>query len=91
MDDSLRRGGLARELINRIQTMRKELDLDFVDRIHVVVEGPGAARAALDEYGEMIAHDTLADTLEFGRAAEREAVKETEIDGETFRVGLSRV
>ena len=36
--------GLARELVNRIQTVRKDLDLDYVDRIRVWVDGDDEVR-----------------------------------------------
>ncbi|MDH3284577.1 MAG: isoleucine--tRNA ligase [Acidobacteriota bacterium] len=90
LDDELIRGGLARELINRIQTLRKEQDLDYTDRIRVTVEGPASLAPVLDQFGPLIARETLAESLERGAAAKSAVVKETEVDGETVRIGMSR-
>ncbi|UCF68873.1 MAG: isoleucine--tRNA ligase [Acidobacteriota bacterium] len=91
IDEPLRLEGRARELINRIQTLRKELDLDYLDRIEVTVEGPADLGDVLDTFGELIARETLSDRLEVAEPAPAATVKQTTIDGEPARLGLTRV
>lgn len=88
--EELEREGLARELVNRIQTFRKELDLPFEARIRIRIGvGGKAARAAL-EHAAFIAAETLADDfkVEFEDLGE---TREFELAGENARVSLSRM
>ena len=65
---SLEAEGMARELVNRIQNIRKEKDFDVTDRIIVVLEDKEDVRAAVNEFGDYIANETLADKIELGDA-----------------------
>ena len=60
LTDALRREGVARELVNRIQNLRKTAGFEVTDRIDTVVyaDSPEIA-AALEEYGEWIGAQTL--------------------------------
>ena len=63
LTDELRNEGMARELINRIQKLRKETGLEITDRIDVVV-GPNAQMdAAIAAFGDFIKAQVLADSL----------------------------
>ncbi|MBR0285601.1 MAG: isoleucine--tRNA ligase [Bacteroidales bacterium] len=56
----LRREGLARELVNRIQNLRKSSGFEVTDRIHTVVYSADAGLAdALQEYAEYVKAQTL--------------------------------
>ncbi len=56
--------GLAREVIHAVQTARKNLDLEFTDRIDLALASPSAElRAALEEHRGGIAAETLAERL----------------------------
>jgi isoleucyl-tRNA synthetase len=90
IDEELRQEGRARELINRIQTMRKELDLDYADRIRLTVEGSEALASLVSAHGALIRGETLAVSLEIGAPEGHAEVKETELDGVAVRLGLSR-
>ena len=59
----LEQEGLARELINRIQQHRKEMDLEVTDRIQVNLEGSPTLMAAVSQYQDYIMAETLALTL----------------------------
>ena len=86
--EELEREGIARELINRIQTFRKELDLPFEARIRVRIgTGGKPARAAL-EHAEYIASETLASDykVEFEDLGE---TREFELAGENVRVSVA--
>ena len=52
--------GWAREVIHRIQTARKEADLDYSDRIHVTYRADTVLAAAIDRFREWICRETLA-------------------------------
>ncbi len=90
LDDGLIAEGLARELINRVQGLRKELDLDYADRIEVTVEAAGRLAAAIEQHRELIAGETLAAGLVVGPPRPGAAVKETELEGEVVRIGVAR-
>jgi isoleucyl-tRNA synthetase len=63
---ALRREGLARELVHRIQRLRKEAGYLFTTRITVAIEGDGAVRDAVAEHVEYIRGETLARVFEAG-------------------------
>lgn len=54
------REGLAREVISRLQTQRKESGFAIGDRIRVQIYATGAVRQALEEHGRWVAEETLA-------------------------------
>jgi isoleucyl-tRNA synthetase len=85
--------GLAREVISRIQNLRKEADLAVSQRIQLFVDAQGPVGAMLDsdELRSLILRETLGVALE--RAAvsafpERSITTREAIDGESFSVGL---
>jgi isoleucyl-tRNA synthetase len=63
LDDELIAEGTARELVNRIQNLRKSSGLNVTDRIHVKVEALEGIEAAIQKFGEYIRTETLALTL----------------------------
>ena len=52
--------GLAREVVNRVQTARKEADLDYADRIRVRYRADGELARAIETHRDWIAGETLA-------------------------------
>jgi len=52
-------GGLAREFVNKIQTMRKTADLDVTERIRIIYRGDDVVRQAVEEYKGYIEAETL--------------------------------
>ncbi len=63
IDAALAAEGLSRELVNRIQNLRKEAGLHVSDRIALVVAGPPAVAAALAAHGDAVQAETLAVSL----------------------------
>ena len=63
LTDELRREGMARELINRIQNLRKDAGLEITDRISVVVEPNEETDAAIASFNEYICAQVLADEI----------------------------
>ena len=63
LTDDLRNEGMARELVNRIQNLRKKGGLEITDRIAVVIAPNEAAAKAVEAFGEYIARQVQADNI----------------------------
>ncbi|MFN5295913.1 MAG: isoleucine--tRNA ligase [Flavobacteriales bacterium] len=72
LDDELRNEGVAREIVNRIQNLRKEAGFEVTDRINVKILSSNAIQEAVASNSEYIRTQILADALE---------LTETLIDG----------
>jgi len=92
LTDGLRREGLARELVNRVQRLRRESGLHITDRIRLAVEGTSAVCEAVREHEAVIARETLAVVVRVGRGMDGdfEYRSEAVLDGEAAELGLSR-
>jgi isoleucyl-tRNA synthetase len=85
IDDSLRREGLAREVINRIQRARKTMSLPYEARIEVEWTAEGELARAIEAHTDRIAGETLSAT--FVRAPQATSEHDTEVEG--VRLGLA--
>ena len=63
LTDELRKEGMARELINRIQNMRKDGGLEITDRIHIIISPNEQTDEALNAFEDYIKTQVLADTI----------------------------
>ena len=54
---------MARELVNRIQNIRKKSGLEITDRIRVCIEPNEASTKAVESFGDYIARQVLADSI----------------------------
>lgn len=61
--DELRAEGFARELVNRIQNIRKNSDFEVTDRIKVTLESHPETDKAIELYGNYIKNEVLADEI----------------------------
>ncbi len=61
--EQLRQEGIARELVNRIQNLRKELDLNLTDRIKVYVQNKDFIAKAVQNFADYIKSQTLANEI----------------------------
>ena len=86
INDDLRNEGIARELVNRIQNIRKASGFNITDRIAVVISPNSEIEAAVAQYGEYISRQVLATSLKVGEIAEpdRIALPKMEEYGEIF-------
>ena len=91
LTDELRAEGVARELINRIQNIRKESGFEVTDRIRVGIELTPLTRYALARYAGYIAAQTLADEVAGSATPEGAAVVDTEVDDERVRIAVTRL
>ena len=90
----LRLEGLARELVNRVQNLRKETGLQVQDRIRLGIFGDGEILDVSRQWGEFVAAETLATELETGSVNDfegYEASREVDLDGVAGTVAIARV
>jgi len=84
--------GLARDVVRRIQSLRKEADFDLDDRIVTVYEADAGLAEAIAAWKEYVAAETLTVKLEERSpdAAEFDAVSEDEVEGYQLTLGVRR-
>jgi isoleucyl-tRNA synthetase len=63
LNDELRQEGMAREIINRVQNIRKESGLEITDRISIVLSPNAEIEAAVKAFGDYIKSQVLADSI----------------------------
>lgn len=84
----LKNEGMARELINRIQNLRKSADYEITDKVKIVLESRSEVVDAIASFGDYIASQVLASEL---CAAESEKWTDTlDIDGLTVGVSICK-
>lgn len=81
VDEELKREGIARELVNRIQNLRKDLGLLVTDRIEIQLVTQGNLQNSVNDNFDYICAETLTDRLTFVTSLDSDAV-EIEIDPE---------
>lgn len=90
VSQELEREGLAREVVRRVQVLRKDLDLRVDQRIAVVWSGGNVLGEAIREHSELIMTETLAEGLEEGDPRATAQLHASDlIDGHEFVVGIS--
>jgi hypothetical protein len=87
----LLREGLAREIVNRIQNLRKQAGFEVTDRIHVVYSATPDLGQAVADFGSWIRNETLAVELEEAVHPDGELVKAFDVDDERVTIALRRV
>jgi isoleucyl-tRNA synthetase len=91
LDEALRREGLAREVVNRVQRIRKEAGYLYTDRIALWIDGDPPLADAVKAYAGFIRGETLARGLEVGaRAPAADLEQRVDIDGHGAVVGVKR-
>lgn len=87
--DELRREGVARELVNRIQNIRKTSGFDITDKIDVYIASNEETDQAMKEYRDYMSRQVLANTFEIVDTLSGEGV--SELDFDTFKVNIKIV
>jgi len=91
LTETLRHEGTAREVVNRIQRLRKEAGYVYTDRIGVWMDGGPAVLEAARAHADFIRGETLARRLEIGaRAPTPDLEQHVDIDGQGVVVGVQR-
>ena len=77
--------GLARELVSKIQQLRKSKDLDMMDRISIFVAADEAVKQVIESFGDYIRKETLADDI-----SERAGLEEFELNGHKTGIAIEK-
>ena len=78
LDDALKGEGLARELVNRVQNLRKDAGLEVTDRIALTVDAAPEVEAVMKDNLDYIAHETLANEVRWGAISGAERIELSE-------------
>ena len=89
LTDELIEEGFVRELISKIQTMRKEADYEVMDHIRVFVNGNDRIRDIFKRNEESIMHDVLAQEISYDSTGG--TTREWNINGETVTLGTQKL
>ena len=89
LTDALREEGFVREIVSKVQTMRKEAGFEVADHITLSYAGGERVGAIFAAYGESILADVLGDGLNADSA--KGYVKTWEINGETVTLGVEKI
>ena len=90
LDDELLTEGFARELINRVQNLRKTNDLNVTDKIITFVESHPQLVQAVNTYSDMIKSEVLANEIQF-TSDEASQEKIEWLNDETVLIGIKKV
>jgi isoleucyl-tRNA synthetase len=91
LTEALRQEGLAREVVSRVQRMRRDAGYQVSDRIELVVGGDAAVQEAARRHAGYIAGETLARTLTVGDGAPAaDLVQEVDLDDVRARLTVRR-
>lgn len=91
LTDSLVNEGLAREVVRRVQNMRRNADFNIADNITVVYTASARLTQAIEQFSDYIRAETLSVSLESGEMNGDLHTEEFDIDGETLKIGVQRV
>ena len=83
--------GLAREVVNRIQSLRKKLDLNLIDRISVSYDSDGPLGGAISAHDAFIRRETLATRIELTKSPSGDIVETFTIHDSQLTLGLTRL
>jgi isoleucyl-tRNA synthetase len=88
--DELRREGIARELVNRIQNARKDSGLEVTDRITVEIEHKDNLADALEVYADYVAQQTLAVGVSLTAEPKGAFVVASDLDDEPLTIAITK-
>ena len=86
--DDLKKEGLARELVNRVQNLRKSSGFDITDKVNITVASSTEMDDAITEYKEYISNQVLANSIEIANEPIADA---TTLDFEDFKLDVKVV
>lgn len=89
LDDALIAEGTARELVNRIQNIRKAKDFNIIDRIDVLVTANEKVDQALAQFGDYICNEVLANSIS-SKAGLDQGEKNELFEGEEVMISVTK-
>jgi isoleucyl-tRNA synthetase len=88
LSDELIEEGFVREIISKVQTMRKEAGFEVMDKIVVSISGNDRVAGLMKKYQDEIQGDVMASGVLFGEV--KGYTKEWNINGETVTLGVEK-
>ncbi len=88
ISDDLLKEGIARELVNRIQNLRKAQDFEITDRIAIAISSNEKLDAAIQEFSDYIKVQVLADTL---KITEKTHSTEIDVNDEAITIDVKKI
>lgn len=85
LDQALIDEGLAREVVSKVQQMRKQKDFEMMDRIRIFLQADAEVQAAVEKHREYIMKETLADEIIAG-----EGLETYKINGHETGIGVEK-
>ena len=85
----LKEEGYVREILSKVQNMRKDKEFEVLDNIKLYVSGNEMLEKVVKQNEEVIKHDTLAVEVVYG--VDRETYTETNINGEKLNIDVEVV
>ena len=79
--------GFAREFVNKVQNMRKEMDLDVMDHIRISYQASAELNTALGNYSDFICTETLAFNIELQEVSDSIA---WDLNGEPCKIKVEQ-
>ena len=90
MTPELEAEGFAREIVRRIQSMRKELDLDVEDRISTEIKVDSDRKEELQRWADYIKGETRSKKITFPEVPSGKLVKKWKIDELKAEIGIDK-
>jgi isoleucyl-tRNA synthetase len=89
ISEELRLEGMAREVVNRLQNLRKSAGLDVTDRIRVRYQGGEEIRRVFDAQGTLVASETLAEEVSAGTSEWKDTMT-FDLEGEPVSLWIAK-
>ena len=90
ISDELRREGVARELVNRIQNIRKDSGFEVTDKIRVEIEATDLTSPAVESFADYIAQQTLAVEVKAVATPAGDFVVDSDIDEAPLKIAVTK-
>ncbi|MCH9630431.1 MAG: Isoleucine--tRNA ligase [Chlamydiia bacterium] len=86
LTDALRLEGFARELVNKINTIRKSEGFEITDRVHIKIETTSKVQKSYEEHKDYICHEVLASSVSFDSCQG----SDWDLNGEPAKIAISK-
>src|SRR5690606_9037296 len=90
LTDDLVNEGLAREVVRRIQTLRRDADFNISDTIHIAYRATTRLSQAIEQFSDYIQTETLGKSLVAGKPENGSRSQDFEFDNETLSLWVKR-
>ncbi|MFI3291932.1 MAG: isoleucine--tRNA ligase [Rikenellaceae bacterium] len=91
LTDELKAEGVARELVNRIQNIRKDSGFEVVDKIRVEIQSVESVVSSLATYADYVAQQTLAVEVKCAEAPAGDFVVESDLDDAPLMIAVTKI